>query len=149
MIHKFVKNYWAFLPSWLAVLEDLQKNKIDGSHVIEMENESYVTHRGDRIFEVKCLMDYIKKSNPNIDSMDAHIYINLSTLSKTFGNHIDPVDVCYIQAQGQTEWIVTENREKYKYILNPGDLLYIPQGIYHNPKPLTPRVGLSIGLMYK
>jgi ribosomal protein L16 Arg81 hydroxylase len=148
MKHQFVKNFWSFLPSWEAVLEDLQTNKIDGSFIKQTENDGFVTHRGERIFEVAALMEYIKKLNPHNNYVDAHIYISLSKFSKTFGKHEDPMDVYFIQAQGQTEWIITENNIDYTYILNPSDMVYIPQGIFHNPKPLTPRIGLSIGTKY-
>ena len=57
----------------------------------------------------------------------------------------DTTDVFYVEAQGKTRWIVYENNISYEYILEPGDMIFVPASIYHEIKPITPRVGISIG----
>ena len=68
----------------------------------------------------------------------AHLYFNISTKAETFGKHKDTMDVYYWQCQGVTHWIV----EDKNVILNPGDLIYIPTGMYHSVTPLSPRLGI-------
>ena len=50
------------------------------------------------------------------------------------------MDVYYWKCQGVTQWIV----EDKNVILNPGDLIYIPSGMYHSVTPLSPRLGISM-----
>ena len=51
------------------------------------------------------------------------------------------MDVYFWQIQGSTKW----EFDSLSYILNPGDLIYVPRGVYHSVFPLTPRVGISFG----
>lgn len=39
---------------------------------------------------------------------------------------------------------IEENNNKYNYILDAGDMIYIPKYLYHTPTPLGPRVGISV-----
>jgi len=71
----------------------------------------------------------------------AHMYMNLATSTGTFGNHVDTMKVIYWQCQGQTLWIIDEREQ---HILQPGDLITVEAGTYHNVIPLTPRLGISM-----
>lgn len=146
MKHKFIKNFWNVLPSWQNILDDLSLNIQDQSPVKMSNNLGFVTHRGERINEIFLLMNYIKSIEPNCSNVDAHIYISLLSNSETFGNHKDEMDVYYIQAQGKTKYIITEDNKEFEYIVEPGDMAFFPKGIFHNPIILTPRVGISIGI---
>jgi len=68
-----------------------------------------------------------------------HTYISFANNSMTFGNHYDPVDVLLVQAKGSTSY----RCEDVTYTLNPGDSLFIPKGLYHDPIVSGPRVTLS------
>ena len=48
----------------------------------------------------------------------------------------------YWQVQGKTKWKFDDE----SHILNSGDLIIIPKGVYHNVKPLGPRVGISMSI---
>ena len=74
----------------------------------------------------------------NVD--DAHLYFNITTVGENFGNHKDNEDVYFWQCQGISKWII----EDKEYILEPGDLIIVPAGVYHNVKALTPRAGVSM-----
>jgi mannose-6-phosphate isomerase-like protein (cupin superfamily) len=69
-----------------------------------------------------------------------HIYTSFSENAPTFGRHCDKTDVLIVQSFG---------RVKYKFDdesiveMNPGDAIYIPKGIYHDPISFEPRVTLS------
>jgi mannose-6-phosphate isomerase-like protein (cupin superfamily) len=144
MKHKVYKNYTTALPSWQTILEDLELNLIDGSEVKHLDNLGFVTHRGERIPSVDILRRTIHALHPDKSECTAHIYISLLTSSRTFGRHKDDTDVFFIQALGMTKWVIEENGE-HEYILSPGDMIFIPKEHWHNPTPLSPRVGISIG----
>ncbi len=77
------------------------------------------------------------KENEGINEM--HIYTSLGCGSPTFGSHKDEMDVLLVQSIGRMLYVI-ENKE---YLLNPGDGLVIPCGVYHAPLVLEPRVTLS------
>ena len=93
----------------------------------------FVSHEGHDIEKVK---DVLK----NLECNTAHLYFNETTKAETYGKHKDTMDVYYWQCQGVTQWIV----EDKNVILNPGDLIYIPSGMYHSVTPLSPRLGISM-----
>ena len=93
----------------------------------------FVSHEGHNIDKVK---DVLK----DLECNTAHLYFNVTTKAETFGKHKDTMDVYYWQCQGVTQWVV----EDKNVILNPGDLIYIPSGMYHSVTPLSPRLGISM-----
>ena len=95
----------------------------------------FVTHDAD-------LIEKVKESLKKLDCALAHLYFSLDTKTKTYGWHVDPVEVFYWQCIGKVE-VETEDN---KYILEPGDLLKIPIGMKHNFIPLTPRLGVSMSI---
>lgn len=78
----------------------------------------------------------------------AHLYVSLTDTAETFGWHKDTSDVIFWQAIGKTLFSVRQGYRIIDHILEPNDLLYIPRGIMHNTRPLTPRAGVSFGLDY-
>jgi hypothetical protein len=89
-----------------------------------------------------------------------HMYGSLCKNSKTFGIHRDTADVLYIGIIGKVLWEVYEERGETKHLMTmesttqdpilseticPGDVIYIPRGVWHNTIALKNRVGLSIG----
>lgn len=83
----------------------------------------------------------VLNSEPRIINMD--IYMNLSSVSSANGRHKDDHDVLIVQAIGTTLYKFDDG---YDAIMVPGDSLYIPARVYHEPIPLCPRVNLSFGL---
>lgn len=79
---------------------------------------------------------------------ETHYYVSFLDQSKTFGKHKDKSCVFFYQAIGVTRFTVYD-KETLTYELEKGDMLYIPAGMYHDTKPLTPRVGISFGLEYE
>lgn len=63
-----------------------------------------------------------------------------------YGLHPDPSDNLHVQCLGSTSWQIakTENSDLKNVILNPGDIIYIPDGVWHKVQSLTPRVGMSL-----
>lgn len=80
------------------------------------------------------------------------------------GPHFDQYDVFLIQAEGQREWrigqscdendecrsdtelkILTDFSEQERWVLNPGDMLYVPPGVAHWGEAITEGITYSIG----
>lgn len=69
--------------------------------------------------------------------------ISFTKHEPTTGKHSDPVDVFYWQCIGDVEWTLYYNDIEESFILNPGDIIYVPEGIIHEVKSLTPRASIS------
>ena len=106
----------------------------------------YIMHDHSSIPSIQSLVESLAKLDPNVEC-SAHIYMHLASTSDGFGSHTDTSDVWFWQVIGSTSWSVIGDRI-YRYILNPGDLIYIPRGMPHDVKSITPRVGISFGLDY-
>jgi len=73
------------------------------------------------------------------------IYYSFFPYAKSHDPHCDETDLFHWQQVGKTQWIVNEDGQEYNYILQPGDYIFIPAGVYHHIIPLTPRIGVSYG----
>lgn len=111
------------------------------------ENYGLVVHNGDSLPMVKNICRYISKLNESVPCT-AHIYISFSSLSKTFGRHRDTSEVFFWQGIGSTKWIIDDLDGVKETILKKNHLIYIPKGMFHDVIPLSPRVGISMGLDY-
>ena len=113
----------------------------------------------------KIMEDWLKISDfYKNKKIDFHLYGSLTEKSYTFNAHSDLADNYIVQLDGQSEWTLyneTETRQNLinyvqntdnltvykKIILNPGDILYIPSGKYHQCNPLGKRISLSIQVL--
>ena len=101
----------------------------------------YVEHRDD--FWLPGWQEVIDNLN---ECKGEPVYHTDTDKAKTFGKHVDDLDVYFLQVIGETQFTVWEDDEEYVHILKPGDMLHIPAGLYHDTVPLTPRVGISYGV---
>ena len=69
-----------------------------------------------------------------------HLYYSFKDNAICFLRHKDRMDVLLVQAIGKMSYKFDNGRV---CTLNPGDSLYIPLGIYHEPITSKPRVTLS------
>jgi mannose-6-phosphate isomerase-like protein (cupin superfamily) len=58
--------------------------------------------------------------------------------------HSDPVDGFYVQCEGQTTWRAFYQDSSEEYLVNPGDMLYIPSGIDHSVESMNVRAAISV-----
>lgn len=72
-------------------------------------------------------------------------FFSLCSNSETLGRHNDVMDVWCWQILGATHMTVEGKRKTFEKVLEPGELIYIPRGMYHNTKPLGPRSLISFG----
>jgi len=74
----------------------------------------------------------------------ANIYVNLSSKIDNIPSHCDAQDNFYWQCQGSVEWVANDKT----YLVEPGDLVYIPAKTSHAVNFFVPRaaVGFSVTL---
>jgi ribosomal protein L16 Arg81 hydroxylase len=132
---KLLKKYDMNCPDWNNILNNLNNSVINGDDVKHNCLGFFFSDNARVMPEVKNILN---KLNLTL----AHLYINITQNGDTYGRHSDTVDVYYWQVQGKTNWQFDDE----KYILEPGDLIIIPKGIYHNVQPLSPRAGISMSI---
>tara|TARA_R100000697_G_scaffold71140_1_gene83470 strand:- start:295 stop:705 length:411 start_codon:yes stop_codon:yes gene_type:complete len=132
---KFTKDYNSLVPSWNKILDNLNYS---------FEKQNLIKHNclGFIVSHDAHLIDEVKDTLDKLNLKEAHLYINLVNEKNTFGRHCDDIDVYFWQAQGKTKWIFDDEC----FEMEPGDLMYIPKGMYHEVYPLTPRAGISMSI---
>lgn len=130
----FKKNYNNNIITWEELLINFSNSVVNNKLVIVRNPGFFISHNAEEIEKIKPIMKDLKVNT-------AHLYINIATSIKGLGKHKDNVDVYFLQCQGTTKWVI---EEKEIYILNMGDLLFIPKNVYHEVIPLTPRAGISM-----
>jgi mannose-6-phosphate isomerase-like protein (cupin superfamily) len=63
--------------------------------------------------------------------------------------HTDPVDGFYIQCEGQTTWRAFYDDHTDEYLVNSGEALYVPKGVFHSVESMNVRSALSISFYDK
>ena len=129
----YIKEFNLNTPTWDDLLNDFNHSAELGEN-IKAHHGFYVSRSAYRIPKVKKVLNQL-----NLNT--AHLYMNISSVSPTFGNHTDGIDVYYWQVKGKSKWVI---QDKQEYILDIGDLIIIPEGIEHCVIPLGPRAGISM-----
>jgi hypothetical protein len=111
------------------------------------ESRTLVLHRGGMNtmisegkyipWSMRPLADHMKI---NYGMKDFHQYVSLSGGSSTFGRHNDTVDVMIVPIIGDIGYGVDGLGEVF---MEPGDALFIPKYLHHEPLVLGPRATLS------
>ncbi len=129
----YIKKFNLNTPTWSELLNDFNLSAELGEN-IQAQHGFYVSRSAYRIKKIKKVLEQL---NLNV----AHLYMNVSSVSPTFGNHKDGADIYYWQVRGKSKWIIQNQTE---YILNKGDLIIIPKNTEHSVTPLGPRAGISM-----
>ena len=131
---KHIKNYNKNIITWEELLMNFS-NCVVNNKLIKVRNPGFfISHNADEIEKIKPIMKKLKVNT-------AHLYMNIAISIQGLGKHKDSMDVYFLQCQGKTKWII---EEKNVYILEPGDLLFVPKNVWHEVIPLTPRAGISM-----
>lgn len=130
--------------TWDDVIFNLNKNVLEEDDYKILPNLGFVTHHTRHLRKVCDVGMEIQKLFPT-NYITSHLYFSLLEISKTFGKHNDYQHVFYWQCIGITEWTVWD-KEEYVYNLMPGEIIYVPAGMDHSTKPITPRAGISFGI---
>ncbi|WDF77696.1 cupin domain-containing protein [Mucilaginibacter sp. KACC 22773] len=127
--------------------DSYEKTKIDPQKVSDLINK-----------KASLIISGIQEYNLNIQSFahqlseelhsDIDITLFYNAINQlSFDIHYDPVAVFTVQLEGQKKWQVfksgdnSQDKESLQpeteYVLNKGDILYIPSGIWHKANPET------------
>tara|TARA_Y100000004_G_scaffold195512_2_gene262693 strand:+ start:184 stop:591 length:408 start_codon:yes stop_codon:yes gene_type:complete len=132
---EFIQSYNKNCPSWQELLENFNNSVKDKKLIRHNCLGFFFSDEAHKLKLVKNVLDDLKL-------VTAHLYMNISEDGDTYGRHCDDVDVYYWQVQGKTMW----KFDNETYILNSGDLIIIPKGVYHNVVPIGPRAGISMSV---
>jgi len=149
--HKLLEKSPFELLTWEECINNINKHLSQDLYVKVLGDFSIATHDLSEMSKVQEILKYIKKVHPN-RSQTAHMYCNISISGGTFGLHVDDQDTWIWQCAGVTKWAMhyhahnTKDKQRTGVViheLKPGNMLYIPKGLYHSTKPLTPRFSIS------
>jgi len=90
------------------------------------------------------IKEYFK--SVDVEFLKSLVIVHFSTLQKTTGRHYDDKSVIYIQLINSVVWNVWENDVKKEFVLEPGDIMFMPKMIEHEVIPLMPRVAITFGI---
>jgi hypothetical protein len=141
------------IPNWNDILTEFDREyKIHLSTEYKdifkvQERFGFVLHEFQAIPFINEFMRAIQNSHRlrKNQRFTALAYISLSSESATYGRHKDVMDVWCWQMTGYTLWRVEGRKRNFEKVLEPGELIYVPRGMWHDTKPMTPRAGLSFG----
>jgi mannose-6-phosphate isomerase-like protein (cupin superfamily) len=140
----FIKNdcVLASYIAWDEVINKISNESTVGTLLTIHKDKSpptVVAHNDYYIGTIQQTVNYIKKYY-NFKNM--HMYVSFGKDSSTFGRHNDDVDVLIVQSKGKTSYKFDSG---HVCELRPGDSLFIPKGVYHEPIVTEQRVSLSFG----
>ena len=127
---------------------------------IQKESHTFIIHNLHLIFEELNELEKQFSFLPNWLFDD--IMCTYSNQDSSLGAHFDPYNVMIIQIEGQRKWELQYDFEKelkeneeikviknfnaqHEFILNPGDVLFIPKGCAHRGTSLKDSLSYSIG----
>ena len=90
------------------------------------------------------MKEYIRSLG--LDPFVTMSFMGLSDSQSTTGRHCDQCSIMYIQAVNSVKWVVVCDGVEMEYILDPGDVLFIPEGLFHEIFSFMPRAGLSFAV---
>lgn len=111
-------NFWHDLTMTL--------DKLDESHFPNLESKN----------------NYLESFHPN-KSMGRFGAISFTDSEPTTGKHTDPVDVMYWNCVGISQWEIFYGDESKLFVLNPGDVIFVPAKTLHEVTSLSPRAAIS------
>ncbi len=115
--------------------------KLHGNIIIKQDLYLYVLTTS---IPEKCFEVINKFKEHNIALSLSNYYVNLSNNISNIPSHNDPLDNFYWQCQGSVEWTANDKT----YLVEPGDLVYIPAKTSHGVNFSMPRaaMGFSVAL---
>ena len=89
----------------------------------------------------RTIFDAVKEIEKKWITDSCHVYTSFGKSALTFGRHNDEVNVLLVGAIGEVSYKFDDGSV---YRVTPGDSLYIPAGVYHDPIVHSARATLSI-----
>lgn len=78
---------------------------------------------------------------------DITMVLSVTDWDKSSTRHHDDADVMNLQCLGKTKWLVAPAYEgpDEEFILDPGDIIYVPKRLWHEVSAIGPRTNLIFG----
>ena len=148
----YKKDHYNINVTWDDVIKKLESEFTETTHALQVSGSRAhfprvgIIGQNSKFFGT--MLDAVNTVRPDLEKIygycDCDTYISFCKDSCAHGRHCDDKDVLLVQAIGCMEY---EFDNMPSYTLNPGDSLFIPEGVFHKPKVLSPRCTLSFGLM--
>lgn len=147
----FVKNFTHISDNY-----DFNKiSKLVDDNYLQVDSKPGQVNHFSSIWQLYCVHKVDETLNSYFDFLtkifkyvrDARDGVDLffSFVTNASHSHVDIEDVFLIGLSGKTIYrLIKEERD---YIIEKGDLLYIPKGTAHKAISLTPRIIASVGLL--
>ena len=103
----------------------------------------YCVHKVDE--NLNSYFDFLTKIFKYVRDTRDGVDLFFSFVTNASHSHVDIEDVFLIGLSGKTIYRLI--KEKRDYLIEKGDLLYIPKGTAHKEISLTPRIIASVGLL--
>jgi len=146
----FIKNA---IPGIAITWEDIIKNVnycSESSSKVTFMKGTFITNKvlSKRLEDIaQPFRAAIRETYPGSSNYTSHVYTSIVSDAETFGRHKDTADVFFLGILGKTSFDIWNKQDKVvHYIVEVGDVIYIPCGLYHNPTAMTPRSGISFGI---
>ena len=129
------RNYNNNTISWKEAFSNFN-DSISKKEFIKNIEGFFVSHNAERISLVQDVLN-------DLECRVAHLYIGIDVTNPGFGRHNDQEDVWFWQNKGISRWDF-DNGDSYT--LNEGDLIYVPEGVYHKVSTVEARFGISMSI---
>jgi hypothetical protein len=143
------------LPDWEEVIrniEEVRHHPPEKRYWERNQNLNFQMMHCRKMFSVEIIRTHLQKIFYKND-VSAHCYFTLSNERGRLGHHCDSMDVIYIQGINNIDAIIWDRHKDksgkkmlFNKIMEPGEMIYIPAGTYHQFKVFEPRAALSIGI---
>lgn len=135
---------WKLL-TWDDVIYGIDQAVLHDTGMHIMNNFGMIIHNAERDHTIQSMLENFSELDPDYDS-DARWFISMTSRSETFEKHQDTYDVWYWQTIGNISWKIWDDGVEHSYTLEPNDLLFIPQKMWHQTSSIMPRAGISFGV---
>lgn len=137
-----------FEIEWSDILDNIDKcRRIRGNDTSKILSGSIIVHRtlNKTIDSIARKVREVLRERVVNKSTTTHVYTSFYSGAETFGPHQDTAHVLFFNLIGMVQFEVNDSSGSHKYVMKPGDVIFVPAGLMHDTYPLTPRASLSFG----
>ena len=141
-MYQYRKNYFndCKYVCWEDVIDKINHEHLHNTHKVIAKNNNFPSLVLHNDYYPSTIQSAYTEVEKKYNTKELHIYLSFAKGSSTFGRHCDTMDVIIVQSIGSMSYTFDDESE---VTMNPGDSLFIPKGVYHNPIVFEPRVTLS------
>ena len=128
---------------WNDIIFKIEEEfKLDGMIKFKFKDRAtpptFVMHKSD--IRPNTLGEAYDEVFDKYDITEMHVYVSFGETDALFGRHKDDMNVLIVQSKGSVSYRFDDGSI---YTLNPGDSIFIPEGIYHDAIVTESRLTLS------